>query len=215
MKKMIELKDVTKKFKEDTILKQMNLELYDNHIYGFVGRNGSGKSVLFKLISGYLKPDEGEIIVDGKVLGKKYDFPDSMGALIESPGFLWYESGLSNLRFLSKIQNKISEEEVAEAMNMVGLDPRLKKHVGKYSLGMKQRLGIAQAVMERPDILILDEPMNGLDDSGVKLIRNLILAYKKEGRIILLASHNKEDISLLCDEVYHISDGTVVKTEKL
>lgn len=215
MKKMIELKDVTKKFKEDTVLKQMNLELYDNHIYGFVGRNGSGKSVLFKLISGYLKPDEGEIIVDGKVLGKKYDFPDSMGALIESPGFLWYESGLSNLRFLSKIQNKISEEEVAEAMNMVGLDPRLKKHVGKYSLGMKQRLGIAQAVMERPDILILDEPMNGLDDSGVKLIRNLILAYKKEGRIILLASHNKEDISLLCDEVYHISDGTVVKTEKL
>lgn len=214
MKKMIELKDVVKKFKQDTILDHVNLELYDNRIYGFVGRNGSGKSILFKLISGYMRPDSGTITVEGKKLGKNCDFPESLGVLIESPGFLWYESGLSNLRFLAKIQKNITDEEVKEAIHMVGLDPNSKKHVGKYSLGMKQRLGIAQAVMEQPNILILDEPMNGLDDAGVDLIRTLLLNYKKEGRVILLASHNKEDIDLLCDEVYHMNGGNVVKGEK-
>lgn len=211
---MIELKDVVKKFKQDTILDHVNLELYDNRIYGFVGRNGSGKSILFKLISGYMRPDSGTITVEGKKLGKNCDFPESLGVLIESPGFLWYESGLSNLRFLAKIQKNITDEEVKEAIHMVGLDPNSKKHVGKYSLGMKQRLGIAQAVMEQPNILILDEPMNGLDDAGVDLIRTLLLNYKKEGRVILLASHNKEDIDLLCDEVYHMNGGNVVKGEK-
>lgn len=211
---MIELKDVVKKFKQDTILDHVNLELYDNRIYGFVGRNGSGKSILFKLISGYMRPDSGTITVEGKKLGKNCDFPESLGVLIESPGFLWYESGLSNLRFLAKIQKNITDEEVKEAIHMVGLDPNSKKHVGKYSLGMKQRLGIAQAVMEQPNILILDEPMNGLDDTGVDLIRTLLLNYKKEGRVILLASHNKEDIDLLCDEVYHMNGGNVVKGEK-
>lgn len=214
MKKMIELKDVVKKFKQDTILDHVNLELYDNRIYGFVGRNGSGKSILFKLISGYMRPDSGTITVEGKKLGKNCDFPESLGVLIESPGFLWYESGLSNLRFLAKIQKNITDEEVKEAIHMVGLDSNSKKHVGKYSLGMKQRLGIAQAVMEQPNILILDEPMNGLDDAGVDLIRTLLLNYKKEGRVILLASHNKEDIDLLCDEVYHMNGGNVVKGEK-
>lgn len=211
---MIELKDVVKKFKQDTILDHVNLELYDNRIYGFVGRNGSGKSILFKLISGYMRPDSGTITVEGKKLGKNCDFPESLGVLIESPGFLWYESGLSNLRFLAKIQKNITDEEVKEAIHMVGLDSNSKKHVGKYSLGMKQRLGIAQAVMEQPNILILDEPMNGLDDTGVDLIRTLLLNYKKEGRVILLASHNKEDIDLLCDEVYHMNGGNVVKGEK-
>lgn len=209
MKEMIELKDVSKKFKNDIVFEDINLTLYDNHIYGFTGRNGSGKSILFKLISGYMRPDEGEITVEGKTLGKEYDFPESMGALIETPGFMWYESGLKNLSFLSKIQNKISENEVKEAMHMVGLDPALKKYVGKYSLGMKQRLGIAQAIMEHPNILILDEPMNALDDNGVELIRNLILNYKKENRVILLASHNKEDIDMLCDEVFHINNGKI------
>ena len=161
-----------------------------------------------------MRPDSGTITVEGKKLGKNCDFPESLGVLIESPGFLWYESGLSNLRFLAKIQKNITDEEVKEAIHMVGLDPNSKKHVGKYSLGMKQRLGIAQAVMEQPNILILDEPMNGLDDTGVDLIRTLLLNYKKEGRVILLASHNKEDIDLLCDEVYHMNGGNVVKGEK-
>lgn len=209
MKKMIELKNVTKQFREEAVLKDVNLELFDNKIYGFTGRNGSGKSILFKLISGYMRPSEGEIIVDGKVLGMECDFPKALGVLIETPGFLRYESGFDNLNYLAKIQNIIGKEEVELAMEMVGLNPKSKKHVGKYSLGMKQRLGIAQALMERPDIVILDEPMNALDDAGVELIRKLILDYKGKDRIILLASHSKEDIELMCDEVYHLQNGTV------
>lgn len=209
MKKMIELKNVTKIFKEEAVLKDVNLELHDNKIYGFVGRNGSGKSILFKLISGYMRPSEGVITVDGKELGKECDFPSGLGALIETPGFLHYESGFDNLYYLAKIQNIIGRSEVEQAMEMVGLDPKSKKSVGKYSLGMKQRLGIAQALMEQPQIVILDEPMNSLDDAGVELIRKRILDYKGEGRVILLASHNKEDISLLCDEVFHLQNGTV------
>lgn len=209
MKKIIELKNVTMEFKEEEVLKNVNLELYDNKIYGFIGRNGSGKSILFKLISGYMRPSEGEIIVNGKVLGKECDFPRELGALIETPGFLNYESGFDNLYYLAKIQNIIDKTEVEHAMEMVGLDPKSKKHVGKYSLGMKQRLGIAQALMEHPQILIMDEPMNALDDVGVELIRRRILDYKGEGRVILLASHNKEDISLMCDEVFLLQNGII------
>lgn len=209
MKKMIEIKNVTKQFKEETVLKDVTLDLYDNKIYGFTGRNGSGKSILFKLLSGYMRPSQGEIIVNGKVLGKECDFPEELGALIENPGFLRYESGFANLNYLANIQNIIGRKEVERAMEMVGLNPKSKKHVGKYSLGMQQRLGIAQAFMEQPKLVILDEPMNALDDAGVELIRKLILDYKGEGRIILLASHNKEDVELMCDEVYHLNNGKV------
>lgn len=213
MKKMIELQNVTKEFKEEAVLKDVTLELYDNKIYGFTGRNGSGKSILFKLISGYMRPSKGTVIVNGKVLGNDCDFPEEMGALIETPGFLRYESGFANLNYLAKIQNIIGREEVEHAMEMVGLDPKSKKHVGKYSLGMKQRLGIAQALMENPKIVILDEPMNALDDAGVELIRKRIIDYKREDRIILLASHNKEDIALLCDEVYHLQNGKITAVQ--
>lgn len=209
MKKMIEIKNVTKQFKEEIVLKDVTLDLYDNKIYGFTGRNGSGKSILFKLLSGYMRPSQGEIIVNGKVLGKECDFPEELGALIENPGFLRYESGFANLNYLANIQNIIGRKEVERAMEMVGLNPKSKKHVGKYSLGMQQRLGIAQAFMEQPKLVILDEPMNALDDAGVELIRKLILDYKGEGRIILLASHNKEDVELMCDEVYHLNNGKV------
>ena len=142
MEKFIEVKHVSKAFKGENVLEDINLELYDDHIYGFVGRNGSGKSVLFKLICGYMYPNLGEIIVRGKKIGKDVDFPENLGALIENPGFLWHESGLSNLVYLAKIAGKISKEDVKEAIKRVGLDPNSKKHVGKYSLGMKQRLGL-------------------------------------------------------------------------
>ncbi len=211
MKKMIEMKNINKCFKEEKILDEINLELYDNRIYGFVGRNGSGKTVLFKLICGYLRADSGEVIVEGKILGKENDFPQSLGALIEKPGFLWYETAFTNLDYLAKIKNQISKEKIMETISLVGLDPYSKKKVGKYSLGMKQRLGIAQAIMEDPNILILDEPMNGLDEAGVELIRKLILQYKNENKIILLASHNKEDIDTLCDEVYFVDSGKIKK----
>ncbi|HIQ98655.1 MAG TPA: ATP-binding cassette domain-containing protein [Candidatus Scybalocola faecavium] len=207
----IEVINVSKRFKNEQVLKNINLTLTDDHIYGFVGRNGSGKSVLFKLICGYMIPDEGKIIVCGKHIGKDVDFPDSLGALIESPGFIWYQSGYANLLYLAKIRNQISKSQVKDAIRRVGLDPESRKWVGKYSFGMKQRLGIAQAIMEEPNILILDEPMNGLDESGVEDIRRLLLDYKKSGRIILITSHNSEDIRALCDEVYLMKGGTIEK----
>lgn len=210
---MIEIKNVKKFFKEEKILDDINLELYDNHIYGFIGRNGSGKTVLFKLICGYLRADCGEITVEGLVLGKEDDFPSSLGVLIEKPGFLWHETAFTNLDYLARIKNEITKEKIMETISLVGLDPCSKKRVGKFSLGMKQRLGIAQAIMEEPDILILDEPMNGLDESGVQQIRNILMEYKKENRVILLASHNKEDIEVLCDEVYCVENGSVRKMD--
>ena len=209
MEKMIEIRHVSKSFKGENVLQDINLDLYENHIYGFVGRNGSGKSVLFKLICGYLHPDLGDVTVRGKQIGKDVDFPENLGALIENPGFLWQESAMSNLLYLAKITGKIGKKEVMDAIRKVGLDPLSRKHVGKYSLGMKQRLGIAQAIMEDPDILILDEPMNGLDESGIDEMRNLILEFRRPGKIVLIASHNKEDIQILCDEVYEMKNGKI------
>lgn len=206
---MVELRHVNKSFKDELILKDVNLDLYNNHIYGFIGKNGSGKSVLFKLISGYVYPDSGEIIVNGEKIGVTSDFPENLGALIESPGFLWYETGYQNLAYLAAINKRITKQEVRHAMEEVGLNPDSKKRVGKYSFGMKQRLGIAQAIMEHPNILILDEPMNGLDEQGVEHIRNLILNMRNEKRVILISSHNKEDIQILCDKVFAVQRGQV------
>lgn len=211
MKIMIELKNISKTFKNELIFNDISLEFFDNTIYGIIGRNGSGKSVLFKMISGYMKPDVGNIIVEGKNINKNGIFPDSIGILIESPGFLWFESALSNLKYLADIKNNVSEQQIIDTIKAVGIDPYSKKKTGKFSLGMKQRLGIAQAIMESPDILILDEPFNGLDDEGVNHIRKLILGYKQNGRTIIISSHNKEDIDLLCDIVYRIENGKIVE----
>ena len=210
----IEIINVNKRFKNEQVLSNINLSLADNKIYGFVGRNGSGKSVLFKMICGYMFPDSGKVIVNGQVVGKDVDFPDGLGALIENPGFIWYQSGYANLLYLAKIRNKISGQKVKDTIRLVGLDPDSKKWVGKYSLGMRQRLGIAQAIMENPDILILDEPMNGLDEKGVEDVREILLDYKAEGRIILITSHNKEDINALCDEVYYLQGGKIASVTK-
>ncbi|MCR5148952.1 MAG: ATP-binding cassette domain-containing protein [Eubacterium sp.] len=207
---MIEIKNVSKKFKNETVLSGVNLTLEDNMIYGFVGRNGSGKSVLFKLICGYLKTDEGDIIIKGRKLDNNYDFPDKLGALIENPGFMWHESAYKNLKFLADINKRIGAEEVKEWIRKVGLNPESKKHVGKYSLGMKQRLGIAQALMEDPEIIVLDEPMNSMDEVGVEEMRRLIASMKKDNRVILIASHIKEDIDILCDKVYYMKNGKVI-----
>ena len=215
MEKMIEIRHVSKSFKGENVLQDINLDLYENHIYGFVGRNGSGKSVLFKLICGYLHPDLGDVTVRGKQIGKDVDFPENLGALIENPGFLWQESAMSNLLYLAKITGKIGKREVMDAIRKVGLDTLSRKHVGKYSLGMKQRLGIAQAIMEDPDILILDEPMNGLDESGIDEMRNLILEFRRPGKIVLIASHNKEDIQILCDEVYEMKNGKICNRDSV
>lgn len=177
-----------------------------------IGRNGSGKTVLFKCICGFLRVDDGAVLVDGKQIGKEIEAPESIGAIIEMPGFLPGYSARQNLQFLAGIRRKIGKKEIDEAIRKVGLDPEAKKHVGKYSLGMRQRLGIAQAIMEEPSLLILDEPMNGLDNQGVQEMRQLFLKLKEEGKTILLASHNREDIAALCDTTVEIDRGKITKT---
>lgn len=203
----MEIKEITKTFKNETVLDGIRLSCSGGHIYGITGRNGSGKTVLFKILCGLMLPDSGSVCIDGKYVGKDMDFPDSMGIMIENPGFMWFQSGYSNLSYLAGIKNKIGKKEIREVIQKVGLDPDSRKRVGKYSLGMKQRLGIAQAIMEDPEIIILDEPMNGLDEHGVDQMRQLFLELKAQGKLIILASHNKEDIGILCDEVYHLNGG--------
>ncbi len=211
---MISLENVSKTFKKATVVKNVTAEFKTGEITGIVGRNGSGKTVLFKMICGLLEPTEGRIVVDGVEIGKDADFPPSLGLIIEVPGFLPFQSGYRNLAELARIRNKIGKKEILAAIERVGLDPASRKPVGKYSLGMRQRLGIAQAIMESPEVLVLDEPMNGLDDGGVAEIRKLLLELKQEGKTILIASHNKEDIDLLCDAVYRMSGGVLRKVQE-
>ena len=191
-------------------MNDVNISFEKGKIHGIVGRNGSGKTVLFKCICGLMHPEEGVILVNGKRVGRDVDMPEDIGAIIEAPGFLPNYSGYKNLRFLANIRRKIGKEEILSVLKTVGLDPESRKHVGKYSLGMRQRLGIAQAIMEDPEILILDEPMNGLDNAGVQDIRALLLELKAQGKTILLASHNHEDIAALCDTVHEMDGGVLL-----
>lgn len=206
---MVKLEGVTKIFKKAVVVQKVTAEFRQGEITGIVGRNGSGKTVLFKMICGLLQPTAGKITVNGKQIGKNVDFPESIGVIIETPGFLPFQSGYRNLMEIAGINRKIRKEEVREAMRQVGLNPDSRKPVGKYSLGMRQRLGIAQAIMENPDVLVLDEPMNGLDETGVEEIRKLFLGLKESGRTLLIASHNKEDIEVLCDKVYRMDGGVL------
>ncbi|APF27884.1 ABC transporter family protein [Clostridium sporogenes] len=209
---MISIHSVTKKFKGNVILENINLNLERGIIYGFVGRNGSGKTVLFKMIAGFLLPNSGEIKINEKKIGKDIDFPANCGIIIESPGFINSLSGYKNLKLLSDIRGIISDNKIREYMEFFNLDPNDKKSVKNYSLGMKQKLGLIQALMEDPEILILDEPMNALDENTVLKVRELLIKIKKE-KVILLASHNKEDIELLCDEIYSVKDRCITKME--
>ena len=206
---MIEVSHVGKKFRKTEVLKDVSIVCETGKIYGIVGYNGSGKSVLFKCICGFLRCDNGEIKINGRLLGKDIDMIENAGILIEEPGFLRKSSGYHNLEFLYTIRNKPDKEHIKKVMRTVGLDPDLKRSVGKYSLGMRQRLAIAQAIMEDPDILILDEPLNGLDKEGIEEMRELFLHMKQKGKTILLASHSREDIRRLCDCVYEIEHGVL------
>lgn len=210
MENCIEVQNVVKRFRDQVVLKNVSISFEKGKIHGIVGRNGSGKTVLFKCICGLMHPEEGVIRVNGKRVGRDVDMPEDIGAIIEAPGFLPNYSGYKNLRFLANIRRKIGKEEILNVLKTVGLDPESRKHVGKYSLGMRQRLGIAQAIMEDPEILILDEPMNGLDNAGVQDIRALLLELKAQGKTILLASHNHEDIAALCDTVHEMDGGVLL-----
>lgn len=209
MEEKIRIENVTKKFGSYAALDGISLSFEKGKIHGMIGRNGSGKTVLFKCICGFLRVDDGAVFVDGKQIGKEIEAPESIGAIIETPGFLPGYSARQNLQFLAGIRRKIGKKEIDAAIRKVGLDPEAKKHVGKYSLGMRQRLGIAQAIMEDQKYLILDEPMNGLDKQGVEDVRKLLLQLKEQGKLILIASHNKADIDILCDEVYEMESGTM------
>lgn len=204
-------KNVSKTIDDQTILKDINLEIPEQGIYGIVGRNGSGKTVLIKCLCGFMPVTEGEIWVGEKQIGRDVEFIEDTGFIIETPGFLPRESGFRNLRYLASIRNVVGKERIRECITMVGLNPDDKKWAGKYSLGMRQRLGIAQAIMENPSLIILDEPMNGLDNHGVEEIRKLLLGLKEEGKLILIISHNREDINLLCDRVYEMDRGVLTQ----
>ena len=208
---MICVNNGTKSFKNQEVLNNINIVFESGKIYGIVGYNGSGKSVLLKCICGFLTLDSGEIEINGKKLKKDIDMIQDAGVIIEEPAFLKEYSGKRNLEFLYSIRNKLNPEVISKAMRLVGLDENSKKKVKNYSLGMKQRLAIAQAIMENPKILLLDEPMNSLDKNGVQEIRELLLDLKKQDKTIVLVSHNQEDIRVLCDELYEIENGMLVK----
>lgn len=197
----IEVKDVCKSFGTEQVLKNITFSIPPGSIYGVVGNNGSGKTVLMKCICGFMKCDKGMILVNGRQVGKEVDFPDRLGVIIETPGFIPNLSGYKNLKILAALKGRIGKAEIRETIEKVGLNPDMKKPVAKYSLGMRQRLGIAQAIMEDPDVLVLDEPFNGLDRYGVVEIRSLLKELKAAGKSILLASHNAQDIEELCDHV--------------
>ena len=193
------------------ILKDISVSFECGKIHGLIGRNGSGKTMLMKCICGFVKPNSGEITVDGKRVGIDCDFPQSMGVIIETPAFIPYYSGYKNLKLLAELRGKIGGEEIKNTMHRVGLAPEIKRPVRKYSLGMRQRLGLAQAIMENPDLLILDEPMNGLDKEGVQDMRQYLLDLKSQGKTILIASHSAEDIDTLCDTVCEMDKGKLQK----
>ena len=211
---VIEVKNVSKSFKGIPVLNDINITCRSGKIYGIIGYNGSGKTVLFKCICGFLHVDSGEISVNGRVMGKEMDMLEHAGIIIEEPGYIRNLSGYRNLEYLYRITHKKDPAVIHSIMLKVGLDPQSRKKVCHYSLGMRQRLAIAQATMENQAILILDEPMNGLDKDGVAEMRKFFLEQKGMGKLILLASHNKDDIELLCDEVYEMNHGILAMYSK-
>lgn len=206
---MISVEHVSLTIGRAQILRDVSAQFEEGQIHGIVGRNGSGKTMLMKCICGFIRPTEGQIIVNGNRVGEDVDFPPDLGLLIETPGFVPYYSGLKNLTLLAAINRRASRETLNACMEQLGLDNAKHKRVSKYSMGMRQRLGIAQAIMEDPKLLILDEPLNGLDEQGVVEIRERLLELKRRGKTILLSSHNGEDIDLLCDTVCNMANGVL------
>lgn len=206
----IEVNNVGKKYKDKMLVEDVSFTVEKGEILGIVGLNGSGKTVLLKCICGLMDYSAGSIKVDGKIIGKDCEYPKNMGVIIETPGFLPYHSGYKNLEYLASLRKKITKQDIKDVLVKVGLEGEEKKLVSKYSLGMRQRLGIAQAIMENPELLILDEPMNGLDKEGIVEVRKLLLDMKSEGKTMIVTSHNEEDIKVLCDKVIEMDKGRVV-----
>ena len=206
---VVRLEDYCKSFKSAEVLKNINLTLESGKVIGLKGKNGSGKTMLMRAISGLILPTSGKVYINDKELGRHISFPPSIGILIENPSFISNYTGFKNLKILASIQNRISDDEIRDALRKVGLDPDDKRTFKKYSLGMKQRLGIAAAIMERPDIVILDEPINALDEAGAGLIKGLLDELKANGSLIIIACHDTEELNYLSDEIYEIYDGEI------
>jgi ABC-2 type transport system ATP-binding protein len=206
---VVRLEDYCKSFKSAEVLKNINLTLESGKVIGLKGKNGSGKTMLMRAISGLILPTSGKVYINDKELGRQISFPPSIGILIENPSFISNYTGFKNLKILASIQNRISDDEIRDAIRNVGLDPDDKRTFKKYSLGMKQRLGIAAAIMERPDIVILDEPINALDEAGAGLIKGLLDELKANGSLIIIACHDTEELNYLSDEIYEIYDGEI------
>lgn len=213
MTEAVKLVKVSKSFGKEHVLKEISHSFETGKIHGIVGFNGSGKTVMFKCICGFLKPDSGYVKVQGKQIGKEVDFPKSLGMIIESPGFLPHLSGYVNLKRLANLQKIIGKEEVMDAITRVGQDPCSKKKVGQYSLGMRERLGIAQAIMENQELLILDEPFNGLDKRGVTDVCRLFEELREQGKTILLAAHNMPDMEGFCDTICEMDAGVLTQVK--
>ena len=206
---MIEVKDLSVAFRDTEVLHKVSCTFLPGEITGLMGRNGSGKTVLLKAVCGMLSPASGSVIIEGKKLTTQNAHRFSIGALIETPGFLRHYSGLRNLDFLAALRGGDHVDRARRAMDIVGLDWREKKRVGAYSLGMKQKLGIAQAIMDDPDILILDEPMNGLDQASIAALHTLVQELAQQGKTVILASHYAEDLNNLCTHLYHVERGVL------
>lgn len=205
----LEIKNLTKVMSKNRVIDNVSFDFYGGRVYGLKGKNGSGKTMLMRAICGLVKPTSGEIYIDGKRLGKDISFPESVGALIENPAFISKYSGFKNLKTLALIQNKITDDDICAALKRVGLNPHDDRSFRKYSLGMKQRLGVAAAIMEAPDLILLDEPINALDDDGVALINKLLHEERERGALIIVSAHDKEELYMLSDEVLTISQGSI------
>lgn len=206
----IEIKNYTKIIKGSTVLDNINVIFESGKIYGLKGKNGSGKTMLMRAISGLIRPSSGKVTIENEVLGRDISFPRSIGVLIENPAFLANETGFSNLRMLADLGEGMSNEDIESVLLELGLNPKEKKSYKKYSLGMKQKLGIAAAIMEHPDIIILDEPINALDQDSVEIVKKMIIRERDRGAVIILACHDTEELEYLSDEIICIQDGKIV-----
>ena len=206
----IALEHVTKRIHKSIVLNNVNLQMESGTVYGLWGSNGSGKTMLLRLLAGLIYPTKGAVRINGKQLGKDFDFPESIGLLLENPAFLDYYTGKRNLELIAALKHRISNQEIEHVLRTVGLDPNDRRICRKYSLGMKQRLGLAVALMEQPELILLDEPTNALDVSGVDVLEKLIMTEKKRGALLVIASHDRAFLELVSDKIYVVTEGRLL-----
>lgn len=211
----IEIKNLSKDISDNRILNSINLKMKSGKIYGFKGKNGSGKTMLMRCICGLIVPTSGEVIIDDKILGKDISFPESIGALIESPGFIGNYTGFKNLKIIADIKGKIDDSQISSSMELLGLDSKDSKKFKKYSLGMKQKLGIVAALMENPKLIILDEPTNALDEASIRKLRDILISHRKRGALIIISCHDSMELNFLSDEIYFMEDGKIKENESI